>query len=144
MDNSKKQLHIELVSEVPKETSKLIRDKFYEYTLEKLGPVQRLRDWGLILTENNKLIGIISGRINLGALHLKEFLILPEHRGKGFGNFLLKKALEFGKKENCRFAFLETYNFQAPNFYKKFGFEIEFERKGYDKNCRFIYLRKNL
>ena len=56
----------------------------------------------------------------------------------------MQKAFEYAKKQNSIFITLCTLNFQALEFYKKFGFEIDFERKGYAKNCRVFFLRKNI
>lgn len=39
---------------------------------------------------------------------------------------------------------VETMSFQAPEFYQKMGFKIEFSRPGYAKNNCFHYLKKNL
>jgi hypothetical protein len=35
-------------------------------------------------------------------------------------------------------------SFQAPEFYKKLGFEIEFKREGYAHYVSAYYLRKDL
>lgn len=48
----------------------------------------------------------------------------------------------FGKQRGCHFAFVETMSFQAPEFYRKMGFKIEFSRPGYAKNTIFHYLTK--
>jgi len=57
---------------------------------------------------------------------------------------LMKRAFLYGKERGCRFAFLETLSFQAPEFYEKLGFEVELKRDGYDHNTSFYYLRKDL
>jgi len=37
-----------------------------------------------------------------------------------------------------------TFDWEALDFYKKLGFYVEFERKGFDKNSVFYFLRKDL
>ena len=34
-------------------------------------------------------------------------------------------------------------DFEAKPFYEKLGYKVEFERKGYDKNTSFYFLRKD-
>ncbi len=53
-------------------------------------------------------------------------------------------TLAYGKSRRCHFAFVKTINFQAPEFYQKFGFKIELIRKDYECNTSFIYLKKDL
>jgi len=57
---------------------------------------------------------------------------------------LMNHAFEFGIKRGYHFAFVETMSFQAPEFYQKMGFTIEFSRPGYAENTTFHYLKKNL
>jgi len=40
--------------------------------------------------------------------------------------------------------FCHVQSWEALDFYKKLGFYIEFERKGFDKDSIFYFLRKNL
>jgi len=52
--------------------------------------------------------------------------------------------LRYGKEYGCSFAFVETMNFQASEFYQKLGFQIELKRDGYAGDRCFYYLRKDL
>ncbi|RYE05771.1 MAG: hypothetical protein EOP33_00685 [Rickettsiaceae bacterium] len=60
------------------------------------------------------------------------------------GKQLINSMLSFGKKEGLTFAFGETLNFQALEFYKKNGFKLEFTRNGFQADVSFHYLRKYL
>jgi len=57
---------------------------------------------------------------------------------------LIEHVLCYGKEQGCSFAFVETMNFQAPEFYQKLGFQIELKRDGYAGDSSFYYLRKDL
>ena len=50
-------------------------------------------------------------------------------RGQGIGSQLLQQAESEAKKRNCRFAFVNTYQFQAPAFYQKQGYKEVFTLK---------------
>ena len=54
----------------------------------------------------------------------------------------MEHAFKYGRQEGCRFTFVETMSFQAPEFYEKIGFKIELKRNGYDANTSFYYLIK--
>lgn len=77
-------------------------------------------------------------------LHIKYLFVDEKYRGKGIASHLMQHVFEFGKSRGCQFAFVETMSFQAPDFYQKLGFVIEFSRPGYAKNTSFHYLKKTL
>jgi ribosomal protein S18 acetylase RimI-like enzyme len=57
---------------------------------------------------------------------------------------LIEHALRYGKEQGCSFAFVETMNFWAPEFYQKLGFQIELKRDGYVGDSYLYYLSKEL
>lgn len=77
-------------------------------------------------------------------LHIKYLFVEKNYRGQGIARQLMNHALEFGIRRGCHFAFVETMSFQAPEFYQKMGFTIEFSRQGYAENTTFHYLKKSL
>ncbi|MES2198909.1 MAG: GNAT family N-acetyltransferase [Chlamydiota bacterium] len=79
-----------------------------------------------------------------GALHVKKIYVGDEYRGKGIGSQLMEYALKYGRDNKCSFAFVETMSFQALDFYRKMGFELEFTRLGYKHDTSFHYLRREI
>lgn len=94
--------------------------------------------------DNGEFVGSIVVQLFWKQLHIKYLLVEENYRGKGIARHLMDHALEFGKKRGCQFAFVETMSFQAPDFYQKMGFTIEFSRSGYAENTTFHYLKKSL
>lgn len=93
---------------------------------------------------DQEFVGSVVVQFFWGQLHIKYLFVEKHYRGQGIGRELMNHAIEFGKERDCNFAFVETMNFQAPEFYQKMGFEIEFSRPGYAKNTCFHYLKKDL
>ena len=61
-----------------------------------------------------------------------EYLFVKEDlRGQGIGSQLLQQAESEAKKRNCRYVFVNTYQFQAPAFYQKHGYKEVFTLKDY-------------
>ena len=46
------------------------------------------------------------------------------HRGKGLGRLLLAAVEEEARERGCRWAKLNTWEFQAPDFYARCGYVI--------------------
>lgn len=76
---------------------------------------------------NGEVLGGMQGRSSLGLLFIDLFYLPPELRRKGVGTEILFRFEEEGRKRGCTAAFLYTISFQAPDFYKKHGWE-EFGR----------------
>ncbi len=74
-----------------------------------------------------------------------EYLFVKEDlRGQGIGSQLLQQAESEAKKRNCRFAFVNTFQFQAPDFYQKHGYKEVFTLKDYPYDGQRHYYQKDL
>ncbi|MBN8827562.1 MAG: GNAT family N-acetyltransferase [Sphingobacteriia bacterium] len=117
---------------------------FNEYANEIKGYHGIEDPFTFVIYDKEKFIGIVAYEIVWGALHIKYLHVEKEYRKQGIGTLLMHKVLQFGKDNKLPFIYVETLNFQAPEFYKKLGFEIEFSRAGFSHNVVFHYLRKYL
>ena len=74
-----------------------------------------------------------------------EYLFVKEDlRGQGIGSQLLQQAESEAKKRNCRYVFVNTYQFQAPAFYQKHGYKEVFTLKDYPYIGQRHYYQKDL
>ena len=74
-----------------------------------------------------------------------EYLFVKEDlRGQGIGSQLLQQAESEAKKRNCRYVFVNTYQFQAPAFYQKHGYQEVFTLKDYPCTGQRHYYQKDL
>ena len=77
-------------------------------------------------------------------LEIEYLFVKEEFRGQGIGSQLLQQAESEAKKRNCRFAFVNTYQFQAPSFYQKHGYQEVFTLKDYPCTGQRHYYQKDL
>lgn len=73
--------------------------------------------------KTGEIIGGITGRTALGVLFLDMFHLPKSHRGSGLGSRILKMAEDEGRRRGCVSAVLYTINFQAPEFYARYGWQ---------------------
>ena len=77
-------------------------------------------------------------------LEIEYLLVTEELRGQGIGSKLLEQAENEAKKRNCQFAFVNTYQFQAPDFYKRHGYKEVFTLQDYPYTGKRFYYQKDL
>lgn len=80
---------------------------------------------------DDDLIGGVSATLWGGCLEIKYIWVSEELRGSGVGSQLLKKLESVVKAKGCRKIILDTYSFQAPEFYAKQGYEEYQSIEGY-------------
>jgi|GEM_PF-775409 len=97
-----------------------------------------------IRDEVGKIVGGCAGDNMYGGLFVGQLWVAESLRNQGHGTKLMQKAETLAKESKCNFMAVNTFDWEALDFYKKLGFYIEFERKGFDKNSTFYFLRKDL
>ncbi|MCU1753215.1 GNAT family N-acetyltransferase [Pseudomonas sp. 6D_7.1_Bac1] len=89
----------------------------------------------------------------LGGLYAKLFyqwmfidlLSVPEQaRGQGTGSRLMHMAEELAREKNCVGIYLDTFEFQAPEFYKKLGFTEIGQIADYPPGHKRFFFQKRL
>lgn len=82
-----------------------------------------------VAKEDNKFVGIITGNSYYKEVHISDLIILEQYRNKYIGSKLMETVENYYKNKGFENINLTTYGFQAPEFYKKCGFNIEFIRE---------------
>ena len=78
----------------------------------------------LVRDEAGAVAGGLTGRTSAAWLFV-ELLWLPEKlRGTGLGTRVMMAAEAEAVRRGCMGAHLDTYDFQAPGFYRKLGYEV--------------------
>ena len=65
-----------------------------------------------------------SAEIFWNALYIDIVWVDEDHRRRGYGAALLRRAEDAGRAESCDVAYLSTFDFQAPGFYERSGYDV--------------------
>ena len=101
-----------------------IRDGLHDFNFEATG-FREVHAITLFVRNNHGAIrGGLLGYVWGGWLHITELWVAEEHRRNGLGRQLLKQAEFEAASSGARGAFLSTFDFQAPDFYRRCGYEV--------------------
>lgn len=98
-----------------------------------------------IADENGTVIAGCIAEVNKwNALHIDALWVNEEYQKRGLGSRLLKEVEAVAAENGCTLAHLSTFDFQAKDFYIKYGYEVfgtlENSPEGH---CRY-YLKKKI
>lgn len=71
---------------------------------------------------DGQVAGILYGYINLSWLHVSYLATHPDTRRGGIGKALMARAEAHARERECIGVWLDTYDFQGPDFYPKLGY----------------------
>lgn len=134
---------IQYDSDPKQEDIQILYDGLKENMLAKRG-LKPVSFFGyFIRDEEGKIVGGCNGDIFYGCLYVGSLWVLESLRGQGYGTKLMQLAEQLAQNSKCNFIAVNTMDWEALDFYKKLGFYVELERKGFDKNSTFYFLRKD-
>ncbi|PLZ04647.1 GNAT family N-acetyltransferase, partial [Fischerella thermalis] len=70
------------------------------------------------------IVGGLIGETYWQWLYVDVLWVHELFRGKGYGDILLATAEQEAVKRGCQYAYLDTFSFQAPEFYRKRGYVV--------------------
>ena len=148
-DNSKcegNQMNYQITYEKnPKsEDIQVLNDGIMKQAKQKKG-MKQLDFFAFFIRDNDgAIVGGCGGDNMYGGLFVGQLWVKETLRGMGYGTQLMQKAEMLAQESECNFIAVNTFDWEALDFYKKLGYYVEFERKGFDKNSIFYFLRKDL
>ncbi len=94
--------------------------------------------------EGRLLGGIQAYWVNWGILHIELLYVYDQYRGQGIASMLLEHVEKISRSHRCYLAHLDTFDFQAKDFYLKHGYAIFGVLENAPKGHNRYYMKKNL
>ena len=91
---------------------------------------------------DGKIIGIITGRAYYNEVHIGDLIVAENHRGSGVGSQLVRAVEKEYRNKGYDVITLTSFGFQAPEFYKKLGYSVEFVRNNANPKLSKYFLKK--
>lgn len=90
------------------------------------------------------LVGGAFGRINWTWLDVSLLWVSDDLRGQGLGSQLLDRLERAAAERGCTDAHVDTFSFQAPDFYIRAGYSVFATLPEYPPGHQRVYFRKSL
>jgi len=97
-----------------------------------------------IRDSQNTIVAGLVGKTHWGWLYISHLWVAEALRSQGYGSQLMLKAEEVAQERNCSHAYLDTFSFQALNFYKALGYQIFGVLKDFPPGHQRYFLQKKL
>ncbi len=95
-----------------------------EYNYPYLGWVKHEKLAVLLRDREGLLVGGVLGATSLGWLEVHQLWVRQDLRSRGHGRTLINMVEQAAKARGCSQAMLDTFSFQAPEFYQKLGYQV--------------------
>lgn len=93
---------------------------------------------------SNQVLGGLSGSLFYRWMFI-ELLVVPEQaRGQGLGARLMTMAEDLAREKSCVGIWLDTFDFQAPDFYRRLGYSECGQIDDYPPGHRRLFFQKRL
>ncbi|ENZ36448.1 MULTISPECIES: GNAT family N-acetyltransferase [Clostridium] len=117
-----------IIRESNEEESELIVDKIVEYNLSKVPIIQESSfiwiNRVIVDTYGDIIVGINSKMYCWNCLYIDVLWVKEEYRKEGLGSKILNEIEKVAKDKGCYLIHLDTFDFQAKDFYIKHGYDI--------------------
>jgi GNAT superfamily N-acetyltransferase len=115
------------------------------YNVQQAGDYHFQRICFTLQDEQGQIAGGVLGEMFWDYwFHVDLMWVKEELRGQGYGQRLLAAVEEEARRRGAKFVFLDTFSFQAPEFYKKYGYQVFGELPDFPPGHKRYFLTKQL
>ncbi|MBN1666818.1 MAG: GNAT family N-acetyltransferase [Anaerolineales bacterium] len=115
-----------------------------EYNRQQGGDDNAQRICFAVQAPDQEIVGGVIAALYWDWLYIDLMWLKEEHRKCGYGSRLLAMAEEEARRRGARHAFLDTFSFQAPDFYKKQGYQVFGELPNFPPGQQRYFMTKEL
>ncbi|MBU0506001.1 GNAT family N-acetyltransferase [bacterium] len=103
------------------------------------------KDIGIFLkNKQGQLEAGLVGHTFLNWLYIKLLWVHDNKRKEGIGRKLVSEAERIAKERGCLYAWVDTFSFQAPEFYERLGYEVFGQLDDFPGVNKRVFYRKKI
>ena len=115
-----------------------------DHNIEQAGPDHHQNLCFVVRGADQEIVAGVIGATHWQWLHLDLLWVKEELRQRGYGRRLVELAEEEARKRGAQNVYLDTFSFQALEFYKKCGYHVFGELRDFPPGHQRYYMTKRL
>ena len=116
----------------------------HNYNVRLAGDPQSQQLCFVLRSPDQEIVGGLIGKIYWEWLYIDLLFVKEELRGCGYGHRLLEMVENEARQRGAKHVHLDTFSFQAPEFYKQHGYRVFGELKDFPAGHQRYFLTKQL
>ena len=138
-------MNVRMIETEPKlEDVHLLEDRIYEFNVQATGTSDGKLLAVFLRNETDDVVGGIYGWTWGGTCYVRHLYVPAHLRRQGYGRDLMRMAEAEATARGCGQIVLETHDFQAPEFYRRLGFEVVGRVNDYPRGHQSLTMMKRL
>lgn len=121
--------HIKFLEKLPKSYENIMQRDLVAYESKHNVDVNYKRFSLVLVDDLENILGILNAYTAFSEIYVDDLWVDSHYRHQGYGRLLLTSLEQHFEGKGFNNINLVTSAFQAPEFYKKCGYEVEFIRK---------------
>ena len=116
----------------------------HNYNVQLAGDPHSQQVCFVIRSSTQEIMGGLIGKTYWDWFYIDLLFVKEELRGQGYGHRLLEMAENEARTRGAREVYLDTFSFQAPDFYKQHGYQVFGELRDFPRGHQRYFLTKQL
>jgi len=133
---------ISLSQENPDGLDQFMSETFYKDHLKKTG--KHRKKYYITIKKEDEIVAGASGGVFGDSLFISDLIVDETHQNNGLGREILDKIENHANENNCKNIWVDTYEYQAPEFYEKNNYVEKGRIENYRGNYARIFYSKDL
>jgi GNAT superfamily N-acetyltransferase len=114
------------------------------YNKQQAGDNKFQRLCFVLHTPDQEIVGGVIAEVYWDWLYIDLLWVKDELRGRGYGHRLLTRTEAEARQRGAKNAYLDTFSFQAPDFYKRHGYQVFGQLEDFPPGHQRYFLMKQL
>ena len=115
-----------------------------DFNTQQAGDDRAQRLCYAVFGPGDEIVGGVIGVVYWDWLYVDLMWLREDLRGQGYGHRLLEMIEEEARQRGATQVYLDTFSFQAPDFYKRCGYRVYGELKDFPAGHDRLFLTKTL
>ncbi len=115
-----------------------------DFNTQQAGDDRAQRLCYAVFGPGDEIVGGVIGVVHWNWLYVDLMWLREDLRGRGYGHRLLALLEEEARQHGATQVYLDTFSFQAPEFYRRHGYRVYGELKDFPAGHDRLFLTKTL